>query len=103
MPRTVFHAEMDKLPEEQIVKTHNRWHPDLPFVETFKVLPDKLELLILFILSILWSNWPVLIHLEKDRLSRIVVHELSSRLPGQFVGISFGHLLARVEMEQVDQ
>ena len=36
MPRTVFHAEMDKLPEEQIVKTHNRWHPDLPFVETFK-------------------------------------------------------------------
>ncbi|MBT3766710.1 MAG: acetamidase/formamidase family protein [Rhodospirillales bacterium] len=36
MARTVFHAEMDKLPEEQTVKTHNRWHPDLPFVETFK-------------------------------------------------------------------
>ena len=36
MVNTVFKAEMDKFPEEQAVKTHNRWHPDIPIVEWFK-------------------------------------------------------------------
>ena len=36
MAKTVFKAEMDKWPEEQQVKTHNRWHPDVPIVEMFK-------------------------------------------------------------------
>ena len=36
MARTVFQAEMDKWPEEQSIKTHNRWHPDIPIVEWFK-------------------------------------------------------------------
>ena len=36
MPRTVFKAEMDKWPEDQAVKTHNRWHPDIPIVAWFK-------------------------------------------------------------------
>ena len=30
MAKTVFRAEMDKWPEEQTIKTHNRWHPDIP-------------------------------------------------------------------------
>ena len=36
MANTVFRAEMDKWPEDQAVKTHNRWHPDIPIVEWFK-------------------------------------------------------------------
>ena len=36
MAKTVFKADMNKWPEQQAVKTHNRWHPDIPFVETFK-------------------------------------------------------------------
>ena len=36
MAKTVFKAEMGKWPEEQQVKTHNRWHPDVPIVEMFK-------------------------------------------------------------------
>ena len=36
MAKTVFTAEMSKWPEDQQTKTHNRWHPDIPFVETFK-------------------------------------------------------------------
>ena len=36
MASTVFRAEMDKWPEDQAVKTHNRWHPDIPIVEWFK-------------------------------------------------------------------
>jgi formamidase len=36
MAKTAFRAEMNKRPEEQQVKTHNRWHPDIPIVETFK-------------------------------------------------------------------
>lgn len=36
MANTVFRAEMDKWPEDQSVKTHNRWHPDIPIVEWFK-------------------------------------------------------------------
>jgi len=36
MPKTAFKAEMDKWPEQQTVRTHNRWHPDIPIVEWFK-------------------------------------------------------------------
>ena len=36
MANTVFRAEMDKWPEDQSVKTHNRWHPEIPIVEWFK-------------------------------------------------------------------
>ncbi|MCG8357745.1 MAG: acetamidase/formamidase family protein [Kiloniellales bacterium] len=36
MAKTAFHVEFDKWPEEQATKTHNRWHPDIPMVETFK-------------------------------------------------------------------
>ena len=35
MAKTVFQAEMNKFPEEQEIKTHNRWHPDIPIVEWF--------------------------------------------------------------------
>ncbi len=36
MPRTVFNIDIRKPPEQHDIKTHNRWHPDIPFVETFK-------------------------------------------------------------------
>ncbi len=36
MPKTVFRAEIGKWPEDQSTKTHNRWHPDIPIVESFK-------------------------------------------------------------------
>jgi formamidase len=36
MPKTVFSVDFSKWPEEQAIKTHNRWHPDIPIVETFK-------------------------------------------------------------------
>ncbi len=36
MVNTVFKVELGKSPEQQTTKTHNRWHPDIPFVETFK-------------------------------------------------------------------
>lgn len=36
MPRTAFKVDLDRRPEEQDVKTHNRWHPDIPMVEMFK-------------------------------------------------------------------
>ena len=36
MSKTVFKAEMNKFPEEQEIKTHNRWHPDVPIVEWFE-------------------------------------------------------------------
>ena len=36
MAKTVFKAEMDKWPEDQAVKTHNRWHPDVPIDQWFK-------------------------------------------------------------------
>jgi Acetamidase/Formamidase family len=36
MPKTAFQLNMKKPPEDAVVKTHNRWHPDIPFVETFK-------------------------------------------------------------------
>ena len=36
MAKTVFKIEIGKAPEQQTVKTHNRWHPDIPIVEMFK-------------------------------------------------------------------
>jgi formamidase len=36
MAKTVFRAEMNKWPEDQETKTHNRWHPDIPMVQGFK-------------------------------------------------------------------
>ena len=36
MAKVAFRAEMNKRPEDQEVKTHNRWHPDVPMVEWFK-------------------------------------------------------------------
>lgn len=36
MSKTVFHVEIDKRPEDQDIKTHNRWHPDIPIVQWFK-------------------------------------------------------------------
>ncbi len=36
MAKTVFKIDLSKKPEQQTIKTHNRWHPDLPMVEMFK-------------------------------------------------------------------
>ncbi|SMC94623.1 formamidase [Primorskyibacter flagellatus] len=36
MPRTVFEVDLNKAPEDHDIKTHNRWHPDIPFVEMLK-------------------------------------------------------------------
>ena len=36
MAKTVFKVDLNKAPEEQTIKTHNRWHPDIPMVEMFK-------------------------------------------------------------------
>lgn len=36
MPKTAFKVDLGKRPEDQSTKTHNRWHPDIPIVETFK-------------------------------------------------------------------
>ncbi|CAM5312293.1 Formamidase [Afipia felis] len=36
MAKTVFKIDVNGAPESQSVKTHNRWHPDIPMVETFK-------------------------------------------------------------------
>ena len=36
MPKTVFEVDLTKAPEEAAQKPHNRWHPDIPMVETFK-------------------------------------------------------------------
>src|ERR1700730_11069259 len=36
MPKTAFQLNLKKPPEDAAVKTHNRWHPDIPMVETFK-------------------------------------------------------------------
>ena len=36
MAKTAFGVDFNKWPEQQEIKTHNRWHPDIPFVETFK-------------------------------------------------------------------
>jgi len=36
MPKTAFQINLKKPPEEAAIKTHNRWHPDIPMVDTFK-------------------------------------------------------------------
>ncbi len=36
MTKTAFSIDTGKWPEELDLKPHNRWHPDIPFVETFK-------------------------------------------------------------------
>ena len=37
MPKTAFQINLKKPPEEAAeIKTHNRWHPDIPMVEMFK-------------------------------------------------------------------
>src|SRR4029077_13521633 len=35
-PKVAFHVDLKKTPESAEIKTHNRWHPDIPMVETFK-------------------------------------------------------------------
>ena len=36
MPRTAFKVDLSRPPEAAEIKTHNRWHPDIPMVEMFK-------------------------------------------------------------------
>src|SRR5712671_3920667 len=36
MPKVAFHVDLKKAPESAEIKTHNRWHPDIPMVETYK-------------------------------------------------------------------
>lgn len=36
MPKVAFSANLRNAPEEAIVKTHNRWHPDIPMIETYR-------------------------------------------------------------------
>jgi hypothetical protein len=36
MPRTAFEVDLSRPPEAAEIKTHNRWHPDIPMVEMFK-------------------------------------------------------------------
>ena len=36
MPKTAFKVDLAKSPESAPIKTMNRWHPDIPMVETFK-------------------------------------------------------------------
>src|SRR5260370_30258480 len=36
MPKTAFQLNLKRPPEDAAVKTHNRWHPDIPMVEMFK-------------------------------------------------------------------
>jgi formamidase len=36
MPKTAFQLNLKRPPEDAGVKTHNRWHPDIPMVEMFK-------------------------------------------------------------------
>jgi formamidase len=36
MPKVAFHTNLKTTPEAAEIKTHNRWHPDIPMVETFK-------------------------------------------------------------------
>src|ERR1700760_2197273 len=36
MPKVAFQADLKKTPEAAEIKTHNRWHPDIPLVETYK-------------------------------------------------------------------
>ena len=34
MPKVAFHTNLKTTPEAAEIKTHNRWHPDIPMVET---------------------------------------------------------------------
>lgn len=36
MAKTAFRVEIGKRPEDQDLKTHNRWHPDIPIIQWFK-------------------------------------------------------------------
>ncbi|MGQ4808649.1 Formamidase [Candidatus Entotheonellaceae bacterium PAL068K] len=36
MANKAFTVDTGKFPEQQDIKPHNRWHPDIPFVQTFK-------------------------------------------------------------------
>src|SRR5260370_37550775 len=36
MPRTAFKVDLSRPPEAAEIKTHNRWHPDIPMIEMFK-------------------------------------------------------------------
>ena len=36
MPRTAFKVDLSRPPEAAEIKTHNRWHPDIPMVEMMK-------------------------------------------------------------------
>ena len=36
MPKVAFHTNLKTTPEAAEIKTHNRWHPDIPMTETFK-------------------------------------------------------------------
>ena len=36
MPKVAFHSDLKRTPKSAEIKTHNRWHPDIPLVETFK-------------------------------------------------------------------
>lgn len=36
MPKTAFKVDLSKAPEQAELKTHNRWHSDLPMVEMFR-------------------------------------------------------------------
>ena len=36
MAKTKFTADLSRPPEQADIKTHNRWHPDIPIVEMFK-------------------------------------------------------------------
>ena len=36
MPKTAFKVEIGTPPEAQSTKTHNRWHPDIPMVASFR-------------------------------------------------------------------
>ena len=33
MPKTLFRIDLAKAPEDMEIRTHNRWHPDIPMVE----------------------------------------------------------------------
>jgi formamidase len=36
MSKTAFKVDLSRAPEQAELKTHNRWHPDLPMVEMFR-------------------------------------------------------------------
>ncbi len=36
MAKTAFKVDLSRPPEQAEIKTHNRWHPDIPMVEMFK-------------------------------------------------------------------